>query len=472
MLTISRRRLWPCLAVLLVSSALAGTVLAQGMEPAPFPDDDAIQAIIEQRVASGANAGLVVGVADRNGTRFFSAGKIADELDSPPTKDSTFEIGSVTKVFTGTLLAQAVLRRQAALNAPLSDYLPEPLAPRFARITLLELATHSSGLPRMPTNWKPADPAAPYADYDADLLLAYLSSKEHVDDKGSFAYSNLGFGLLGYLLATREKKDYGALTHDWICRPLGLERTATQLTGSMAKHLAQGHNAGGKTVPLWEFDALAGCGAIKSTPADLLRFVAANAGLVPAPEELDKAFRLARTPHGDGPEQGVSVGLGWMLIDLPNASIVFHDGGTGGYRAFVGFDPVNGKAVALLSNTSADVSDIGLHLLEPSIPLRQPRTPVALDQQLLGGYAGSYVVTPGSFVASGLAIQISLRDGKLFYSDEDEPEPAEIAPLSRTEFFFRETWDVTLDFLVNEQHEVVGLALRAGGETVKALKVE
>ena len=223
-------------------------------------------------------------------------------------------------------------------------------------------------------------------------------------------------------------------------------------------------------MPAWVFGVLAGCGALKSTPADLMRFVAANLGLVKTP--LAPALALAQKPRRPGPAPQVKLGLGWMVLKAFERYLVFHDGGTGGHRAFVGLAPDTGQGVVVLSNTSVDVSDLGLHLLDKRIPLRTPRLAITLAPEVLKKYAGRYRVSQsGAAGAADALLRISLGGKGLMYQ-ETQQKPLEILPSSPTEFFHPPVWDLNFTFLKDKQGRVTGLLIRAGGQRIKAEKVE
>ena len=197
--------------------------------------------------------------------------------------DTIFEIGSATKVFTSLLLADMVQRGEVALNDPVAKFLPAGVSvpERNGRqITLVDLATHTSGLPRLPANLNPKDPNNPYADYTPEQLYQFLSSYQLPRDIGAqYEYSNLGGGLLGFALARRAGMSYEALVKSRICDPLGMKDTGITLTPEMKARFAVGHDQGLARVENWDLPTLAGAGALRSTANDLLAFVSANIGL-------------------------------------------------------------------------------------------------------------------------------------------------------------------------------------------------
>ena len=204
----------------------------------------------------------MVGVIDPKGRWIVAYGSLNEGDARPLNGDTIFEIGSATKVFTSLLLADMVQRGEVSLDDPVAKYLPPSvkMPERNGRsITLVDLATHTSGLPRLPSNLAPKDPGNPYADYSVEQLYEFLSSYQLTRDIGSkYEYSNLGGGLLGYVLARRAGKSYEDLVESRICAPLGMSNTRITLTPEMKARLAAGHNAALDKVENWDLPTLAG----------------------------------------------------------------------------------------------------------------------------------------------------------------------------------------------------------------------
>ena len=237
-------------------------------------------------------------------------------------------------------------------------------------ITLQDLATQTSGLPRLPGNLGSRDASNPYAEYTVEELYTFLSEYELPRDVGSqFEYSNLGLGLLGHALALRAGTTYENLLRERIVEPLGMTMTGIALTPALQQHLAVPHGARGEIVPVWDMPTLAGGGAIRSTAADMLRFAAANLGSGSGP--LDRAMTGARVPQYPlGSQQWI--GLGWQIFRAFERDISWHNGETGGSHAFLGLDPAQHSAVVVLSNSAASIDDIGWHVLDARFPLDTP----------------------------------------------------------------------------------------------------
>src|ERR1035437_6991208 len=275
-----------CFCLLAAAMALRGQV----------PTDAEIQAILTDRIDKlHQNVGIAVGIVDANGRRFVSYGNFSVKDPRPVGNDTVFEIGSTTKVFTSTVLADMVQHGEVSLDDPVAKYLPADVKmPQRGgkQITLVDLATHTSGLPSLPSNMALKDPNNPYADYTVASLFQFLSSYELTRDIGSkFEYSNMGAGLLGQALARRAGTDYEALIRARITGPLKMENTRIALSPEMKSRLAPGHNFARQPAANWDFPALAGAGAgaLRSDARDVLTFIAAHLGYVESPLALAMA---------------------------------------------------------------------------------------------------------------------------------------------------------------------------------------
>jgi len=347
---------------------------AQSLPKSPVPSDSEIRGILADRIVRARQGvGMVVGVVEPKGRRVVAYGSLDLGDNRPLDGDTIFEIGSVTKVFTSLLLADMVQRGEVALDDPVAKYLrPGVKVPERGgrRITLEDLATHTSGLPRIPPNMKPANPANPYADYSAERLYEFLSTYKLWHDIGTgFDYSNLGGGLLGHALAQRAGMNYEALVRSRIADPLGMTSTRITLSTKMQARLAVGHNVKLAAVPNWDFQALAGAAALRSTANDLLVFLAGNLGYSKSPLAPAMAAMLkVRRPTLD-PDMEMT--LGWAVT---GDGIAWANGSTAGYRAFVGYHPKSRVGVVVLSNTFTDtgLNDIGMHLLGAHHPPANP----------------------------------------------------------------------------------------------------
>jgi CubicO group peptidase (beta-lactamase class C family) len=277
-----------CLALVLLPPVAAQTRY--------FPDNEDVTVMLRYLVEDGETPGILLGFVEADGsTRVVSYGS-AGTGAKPLGPRSVFEIGSINKTFTGTLLAHMAAKSEVALTDPISKYLPKGVtAPTRSgkEITLLDLATHSSGLPRLPDNLKPADMTNPYADYTVEKLYAFLSSHQLRRDPGAESeYSNLGVGLLGHLLARAAGTSYENLVRQRILTPLGMTMTGYPLEGNIAEWMTKGHNPQGKVVPYWfATEAIQGAGGLRSNLEDMLKYLKAN--MTPPNSDLGRALRAA-----------------------------------------------------------------------------------------------------------------------------------------------------------------------------------
>lgn len=337
----------------------------------PFAPDSELASIVASRVAQKRTQGIVIAVLERDrAPRIVSAG-ISGLAGVPLNGNTLFEIGSVTKTFTGSLLADMVARGEVKLDDPVAKYLPPGVrvpSRGGKQITLLDLATQSSGLPRLPTNMHPADFGNPYADYTVQQLYDFLNGYTLTRDIGEkYEYSNVGVGLLGHVLSLRAGKSYGELVRERILEPLGMHDTMIELTPEAKKRMAQGFDGMGTPVRLWDLPTLSGMGALRSTANDLLKYLAAN--MDPSSKPLGQTLASARVPKHDIDTRGNKIGLTWHIVNAFGTTITWHNGGTAGFHTFIGMDEARQRGVIVLTNSVISADDIGFHLLEPKIEL-------------------------------------------------------------------------------------------------------
>ncbi len=459
-------------ALLTLSAVLPPIALAQAPAPRAFPPDSVVLAIIKQRVEEKRSAGIVVGMVDASGrTRIVSFG---DPGPGQPPLDgeSVFEIGSISKVFTATVLAQMVLEKKVALDDPVQKFLPSTVripSRNGKQITLGMLSVQNSGLPRLPTNMRPKDATNPYADYSVQQLYDFLSAYALTRDPGErFEYSNLGVGLLGHALSLAAGKSYEALVRERILSPLRMTDSAITLSPWMQAHLALGHDAQRKVVPLWDLPTFAGAGAIRSNTEDMLKFVAAN--LHTERGAMGKAMAFAHAERGSAGGPGAGIGLNWIVQHAGADTLIWHNGGTGGYHTFAGFQPSTGMGVVVLTNSgNAGADDIGMHLLAPKLPLTPKpaplklRTAIALMESVLEPYVGLYQLS------SEFSIEVT-RKGAALYAQATGQGAFQLWPESETDFFVKEV-DAQVTFVRDAQGTVTGFILHQGGANTAGRKV-
>lgn len=331
---------------------------------------DLEQALKDGALAPGTGAGVTVGVVEHGVRRVFTFGAAKP--------DSLFEIGSISKTFTGLILSQMVLQNKVQLNEPVRNLLPPGtvVKPTGTEITLLDLATQHSGLPRMPDNFHPADPQNPYADYHAADLYAYIA--KHGVGKpadASFLYSNLGLGLLGQALANCAEISYPRLLKEEVTGPLGMKDTVVSLSPEQQSRFIQGHDAQHRPAHAWDLDALAGAGAIRSTASDMLTYLEAHlhpeklswGGSVgtSSSSTLARAITQSHVLRADVAPT-MRIGLAWFYDS--ETGNYWHNGGTGGYSSYAFFNPEGDYAAVVLFNTSPSAGDfmdkLGQHIYQ------------------------------------------------------------------------------------------------------------
>ena len=371
-----------------------------GAQTNDFPAD--ARARIQSRITNGYCPGYVVGLIGTNGVRFFSFGQTAWESGEPPNEDSLFEIGSITKTFTCTVLSDLAVRGQLALTNPIQDFLPASVrVPTRTNkvITLQHLATHTSGLPRMPDNFNPRDWTNPYVDYAVPDLYAFLSGYTLPRNPGAqWEYSNLGMGLLGHALALRDGQDYESMIRQRITQVLGMPDTRITLSIEQRGRLAPGFS-GVLPVANWDFDVLAPCGALRSTARDLATYVAANLGL-----QASGLYGAMTNAHRQRfSSSDARMGLAWFLASGSGGEVVWHGGNTAGYSSFVGFQGARKLGVVVLANSYIEKTDvIGLHLVDSSFALDRDPVPPNIPLTTLRSYWGRYARAADDYFDIGL----------------------------------------------------------------------
>jgi serine-type D-Ala-D-Ala carboxypeptidase/endopeptidase len=424
------------LTVLVLSTMSA---FATGLLP------ERVENAAQERVAAGTYQTLVFGLVEGDKSEVVAFGELDD--GKTPDGDTVYEIGSITKTFTATLLARAVLSGRVTLDTPVAQLLADFKIPSRGtkQITLGDLATHRSGLPFMPSNLLPSDPANPFADYDATKLKDFLARYELPREPGaSYEYSNVGLGLLGYILMELEHTPYDALVGEEILKPLGMTMSGTVFTDAMRAHLAPGHDVTGKAAKNWDLGALAGAGAIRSTADDLLRYLKANMGIDQSP--LADAMKLAQRPREMA--KTMHIGLVWLTT---NKGIVWHNGQTGGYTSFLGFTADARRAVVILTNRVTELDDLGFATLDANAPLA-PVVPSAM----LDDYVGTYKL------ADKFLLKTFRVDDVLFVQATGQVA-IPVFPSTPTEFF-NKVVGFSLSFRRDPNGVVNGLVLHQNGD--------
>ena len=440
---------------------------AAAPKPAPLPDawtipDDAqIGKVLADRVTLRPGAGIVAGVIDKGDVRVVSAG--GDAFDA----ETIFEIGSMTKVFTSLVLAQMVLDGTVDLDDPVVKYLPDGASMPVRngkQITLRNLSQHNSGLPRLPDNLSMTDLQDPYANYGESDLLAFLAGYELPREIGSKdEYSNLGVGLLGYALARANGSDFETLLKQRLLDPLGMSDTGITLDQDQLGRFAVPHDGYMRPTKPWDLSVLAGAGGVRSTVADMQRFLMA---VLDPQSVIAEAVELsAAETFVDG---RTTVGLGWLLITPPSGTVLTHSGGTGGFRSDMAVQPATGRAVVVLTNSAVEpsASDIARHLLlgaplasaapVPRAPEEVSREEVTLTTVQLDRLTGTYRFGPG------LDIVIA-RQGDQLLATVSGQTALPVFPSSPNSVFYRAV-NAEIEF-IEQDGKITGARFTQDGNT-------
>jgi len=440
-------------------SAVSQATLQERVDPQvkPYIDSDIVD-------------GLAVGIVYEGRTHVFGYGTVGG--GAAPDGNTVYEIGSVTKVFTGILLADAVVRGRVGLDQPVQGLLPDGVTmPERddVPVQLVHLSTHVSGLPRMPSNFNPADANNPYADYTSALLYEFLSNHRMRRAPGvRYEYSNLAVALLGQVLALEAGTSYEQLLRERLTGPLGMKDTAIQRTPAMQKRLAPGHFADGTPSSNWDLDVFAPAGAIKSTANDMVRFIQAQ--LDPPDGKTGRAIEMAyavqQQPIDGG---GFAICLGWHVAR--DGRTRWHNGETGGYHSEVLVNRVLGVGVVVLSSTASGEVDVLAEslirmLAGANVPPRvfTEAETVDVPLQVMERYVGRYQLMPG------MEFTVTVENGNLMVGLTGQ-SAFRVFPRSETEWFYKVV-EATITFKVDESGRCTELELFQNGVRQPARRVD
>jgi len=350
----------------------AAGVFAYHKSRLPADKHDLVGAINQQVKALFKNQqghGVVVGVIKDGRSEILTYGVAEKGSSDKPTAQSVFQIGSITKVFTASLLHIFIEQDRVKADDTIKDVLGDsyPLSDRVAGITLEQLATHTSGLPRIPKSlMQQAEALAgdqttllkdPYSYLTPEDMFAYLSTAEDTKSSGKFAYSNYGMGLLGHLLERVSGESFEYLLQTHIFSPLNMDSAGTVVSPSVKRNLAQGYDAKGAKAGVWQFAVVPGAGAVHSNTEDMLKFIQAS---LDAGSDANKRFEQMRIPRFGG-----TTGLGWMQAGffekiLGVADYHWHNGMVGGYASYIAINSDNRSGVIILTSRAIDATMMGI----------------------------------------------------------------------------------------------------------------
>ena len=456
------------LAVLLAFAAACGPAAVR-VAPVPHATDadpdgphreaiaEQVQPYIDAEVASG----IVVAVYDAGRREIYGFG--TGPGGKPPDGKTLFEVGAITKAFTGLLLADAIQRREVQLDTPVSDLVPPGVTVPTKDnrpITLQALALHSSGLPRVPPGLAAhSTPSDPYASYGEDQLYADLvhTQLEHAPGE-IIMYSNFGSGLLGFTLGRKIGGGYSGALHARILEPLGLTSTFVVPPANVQSRRAAGTTEDLKAASPWTWDALAGAGALITDARDQLALIDAeiDAGLGSS-GALRRAMKLTQEAQLD--HAGDNEGLGWM-IDAGGR--YWANGSTGGFHAFVGFDPKTKRGVVVLASTATALVDHLADALYKVLEGTAPPAPKFATAAQLVPYAGNYDL-------GGARLQVTVEGKRLYIVGAGEP-PHRLVPISDHEFWSEALQSVAV--FEREHDRVTRLVFAIGDKQIAATRVD
>jgi len=338
------------------------TILAQSTLPVDISKET------QNRIDKGLHLGTIIGIIDKNGTHYYSFGQMSIDNKAKPDENSIFEIGSITKTFTATLLADLDLKGEISIQKPINNYLPvfdRILSRKNREITLESLSTHTSGLPREPTNMNPNDDHR-YRNYSSNDLDAFLASYKLKSSSKKHRYSNLAVLIIEHTIETTLKTTYEALMMKRVIQALGLESSYFVVPNHKQKQVVKGYRNHQETAPLdvGQFNAM---GGLRSTAKDLLKYLEAQ--IKPQTSAISKAIKATHQIRFSSKKR--TMGLGWEVLKRKksNKTIYYHKGGTNGFVSFAGFDLEAQKGVVVLVNGRQHFSDLGFRLLDPTYPL-------------------------------------------------------------------------------------------------------
>ena len=410
------------------------------------------------------SVGIAVAIIENGQVSFINVGVANKETAQEIDQSTLFEIGSVSKVMTSTALATFVDEGTLKLSEPVQNYLPKSVKLPMKNdkaITFESLASHRSGLPRLPSNMQFSNPLNPYVDYTTEMMYEFLNQYTLPREVGeSPEYSNLAVGLLGHTLAKIDDMNYEQMLMQRVLKPLKMKDTFVDVPKSALTRRSKGHNGNLETTDYWQLPAMAGAGAIVSDATDMALYVKANM----QQNELAAAIKLAHQPTAEFGNSLTKVGLGWIIQGTADGDVYMHNGQTGGFASFIGFNPTSHKGIVILSNTSILMDEVGYSYLTDSLASLKLTTPVKVAEVELAKLIGRYELVPG-FILS-----ITHDGDKLFVQGTGQPR----LPLTANSIneFVNNAVKARIQFELDANGIATSLTMYQGGQTLPGKKLK
>lgn len=440
----------------LLCCAIASSIVADAPPQIAAAVDELVQPYLDAEIVNAVSIGVLQ--KDTQWTRHY--GQLSVDQPSKPDDSTIYELGSISKVFTGILLADAVVAQRLRLDQPINDFLPQVKAHNQEvgdSIELQHLSTHVSGLPRMPGNMQPADVMNPYADYDRNKMIEFMTTVRPARKPGTKGeYSNLAVGLLGEILAMEAGKTYEMLLEKNLTKPLKMSETSVTLSSDQRQHLAPPHNSDRQPDKNWDLNSFAGAGGIRSNTIDMLTFVKAQ--LNPSDDQIGKAIQLAWSQHLPEHDGAFAMGLGWHIAR--DGHTRWHNGQTGGYHTAMFVDRRTDIGIIVLCNTATGEIDALAESIIQSLAGMQvkPRSfpkLATVEPETAARLAGTYRISPN------FALTVRAEGEKLFLQATGQPE-VRIYPNSNTQWRLRVV-DAQLTFDLPEEGPCRSVTLHQNG---------
>lgn len=326
--------------------------------------DSIVDAVVKPYIQNSANAGISIGIVQNNETTFYHYGETKKETASLPNNNTIYEIGSISKTFTGYLLAQSINSKKINLDDDIRNYMVAKypnLEFEGKPILIKHLVNHTSTLPRLPANLDQQpnfDIENPYANYSKEMISKYLQELVLKAQPGiTQEYSNLGMALLAIILENKYRKTYNALLKTYITLPLKMKNTFENVPKQQKVNFATGYSASGVEVKHWDLVNFVGAGGIKSTIQDMILYLQENMS------GINSNIVLSHELTFESDKQ--STGFAWMVNKMKdNNTFIWHNGGTGGFTSFCGFIKEKQTGIVILNNSANSVDNLAVSILK------------------------------------------------------------------------------------------------------------